>query len=133
MKKHLFLFALLLCSTLTFAQTKQDEVAIKAVIEGETAAFGNYQADKVLSYWVNAPYVTHSLTLNGYEDFKTALVGLDKNRYPLGSQYQTARNSNYRFHLNGTSAWVTFVQERTTPGGPARNNASRYLEKGPEG
>lgn len=52
----LLITTLWLVSLVGYAQSA-DEKAIKSVIQSESAAFYQRNADKVVSYWLNAPYI----------------------------------------------------------------------------
>jgi hypothetical protein len=133
MKTFLLLVNLLLASAVGFAQTAADESAIKTVVEQESVAFHQRKGDKTLSYWAHVPYASHSYTekemgyVRGYDAIskamKSVLVKLpdvDKNVY---------KNHDYRIHVNGTSAWATYITD--TMDGPKKYQSynARYLEK----
>ena len=133
MKIPFFLLGLLLTSTAIFAQTSADESAIKTVVEQESVAFHQRKADKALSYWANVPYASHTYTekgmgyVRGYDDISKAmrnvlskLPKLDKNVY---------KNHDYRIHVNGTSAWATYITDAVDGGKNSQSYNARYLEK----
>ena len=140
MKTKLFTLALLLISAGAFAQLKADEAAIKAVIEGESAAFHQCKADKAISYWLNAPYVSHDYTekgsgyLRGYEAVTKALRKYIGEHPEMATDKTVRKNHDYRIHVNGTSAWATYIGDvvngtKKTIEPPTRSYNGRYLEK----
>lgn len=136
MKTKLFTLALLLISAASFSQTA-DESAIKAVIEGESAAFRQCKADKVLSYWLNAAYVSHDYTekdsgygyLRGYEGVSKAIRKYIADHPEMATDKTVYTNHDYRIHVNGTSAWATFVTDAVNGTKKSLAYNSRYLEK----
>lgn len=139
MKTKLFTLTLLLISAGAFAQTA-DEKAIKAVIEGESTAFRQCKADKAISYWLNAPYVSHSYTekgsgyLRGYETVTKALRKYIGEHPEMATDKTVHKNHDYVIHVNGTSAWATYIGDavngaKKTIEPPTRSYNGRYLEK----
>ena len=133
MKTPLLLVGLLLCSAVGFAQTATDESAIKTVVEQESVAFHERKGDKTLSYWAHVPYASHSYTekemgyVRGYDAISKALKSVlgklpefDKNVY---------KNHDYRIHINGTSAWATYITDMTDGTQKHQSYNARYLEK----
>ncbi|GAB3639611.1 nuclear transport factor 2 family protein [Spirosoma arcticum] len=124
--------ALWLVSMVGYAQSA-DESAIKTVVEQESVAFHQRKADKVLSYWANVPYASHTYTekgmgyVRGYETISKAMKNVlgklpatDKNVY---------KNHDYRIHINGTSAWATFITDAVDGNKKRQTYDARYLEK----
>ena len=139
MKTKLFTLALLLMSVVSFAQTV-DEKAVKAVIEGESTAFRQCKADKAISHWLNAPYVSHDYTekgkgyLRGYEAVTKALRKYIGEHPEMAADKAVHKNYDYRIHVNGNSAWATFITDavngtKKTIEPPTRSYNGRYLEK----
>ena len=133
MKTKFFTLALLLMGAASFAQTSADETAIKATIEQESVAFHQRKADKTLSYWAAVPYVSHNYTekgvgyVRGYSTLSKAMKGymakhpeVDKSLY---------KNHAYQIHINGTSAWATFISDATDGSRKSQTYDARYLEK----
>ena len=133
MKTNLFTLALLLMSAATFAQDKADENSIKTVIEEESAAFHQRKPDKALSYWLNAPYVSHYYTekgagyVRGYEAMSKAMRKF-LSRHPEVDK-ATYKNHDYLIRINGSSAWATFITDRVENSKTAQTYDARYLEK----
>jgi len=133
MKTKLLSLVLLIISATGFAQTSADEKAIKTVVEQESEAFYQRKADKALSYWAKVPYASHTYTekgvgyLRGYDAISKAMKNVlaklpqvDKKAY---------KNHDYRIHINGTSAWITYVTDVMDGRQKSQTYAGRYLEK----
>lgn len=133
MKTPLLLFALLLISAATFAQTPADENAIKAVIEQESEAFHQRKADKALSYWAHVPYASHTYTekgvgyVRGYEAISKAMKKVLA-RYPEVDK-KAYKNHDYQIRITGTTAWATYITDAMEGTKKSQTYAGRYLEK----
>ncbi len=133
MKTNSFtLLALLLMSAGAFAQSA-DEAAIKATIEGESAAFHQREPDKVMFYWLNAPYVSHYYNekgtgyVRGYEAINNGMrMVLSRNPEVDKAVY---KNHDYLIRINGSSAWATFITDRAERAKTTQTYDARYLEK----
>jgi hypothetical protein len=132
MKTNLITLTLLLISAATFAQSAVEK-AITTVIEQETMAFHQRKADKALSYWADVPYASHYYTekgmgyVRGYDaiskgmkDVLNRLPAVDKNVY---------KTHDYLIHVNGTSAWVSYITDILTGDKKHQTYDARYLEK----
>ncbi|GAB2564124.1 hypothetical protein [Spirosoma aerophilum] len=132
MKITLCILAQLLMSAAAFAQST-DETAIKNVIAGESAAFHQRNANKALSYWANVPYASHYYTekgkgyIRGFEsiskimkDVIKRMPAVDKNVY---------KTHDYLLHVNGTSAWVSYITDIQEGTKKRQTHDARYLEK----
>ena len=132
MKTSLLFLALLLMSTASFAQSA-DEKAIRNTIAGESAAFYQRNADKVLSYWANVPYASHSYTekgsgyLRGYGSVSKAI------RKYIGDHPAVSPDSykahDFMIHVNGNSALATFITDALAGTKKSQSYDARYLEK----
>jgi hypothetical protein len=133
MKIPLFALALLLVAAAGFAQTTADETAIKATIEQESASFHQRKLDKTLSYWANTPYVSHIYTekgggyVRGYSALSKAVKAFMV-KYPTVDK-DVYKNHAYQIHVNGTSAWATFITDVMDGGKKSQTYDARYLEK----
>ena len=131
MKTPLLVLALLTAGA-GFSQSA-DEKAIRTVIAGESAAFYQRNADKVLSYWANVPYASHSYTekgigyLRGYGTVSKAI------RKYIGEHPDLGRDSHkphdYMIHVNGNSALATFITDAVSGTKNSQSYDARYLEK----
>jgi hypothetical protein len=132
MKTSLFTFILLLIGTISFAQSA-DEKAIRTVIDEETTAFYKGNADKTLSYWLNAPYVAHSHTekgsgyLRGYNTVSQAFKKVLKANPDL--KKYVSKSHDFMIHVNGNSAWATYISELSNGKEKTQDYDARYLEK----
>ncbi len=111
-----------------------DQAAIKKVIEEHVAAFNKRQPDANLSFWVKAPYVSHSYVgpntgyIRGFDKLSTE-VRAYMAEHPASTSTES-RLSDFVMHVNGTSAWVTFVQDRYRDGKRVGGTyEARYMEK----
>ena len=133
MKKSLILFALLLTSAASFAQTSADESVIRTVIAGESAAFYQRNADKVLSYWANVPYASHSYTEKGNGYLRGYAVVSKAIRKYIGEHPDSGRDSrkarDFMIHVNGNSALATFITDAVSGTKKSQSYDARYLEK----
>ena len=141
MKTKLFTLTLLLMSAGAMAQnTATDVSAIKTVIEQESAAFRQGKADKVLSYWLNAPYVSHDYTekgsgyLRGYGAVSKAIRKYIGDHPEMATDKTVYKSHDYQIRVNGNSAWATFVTDAVNSTKkpiepPMRSYDARYLEK----
>lgn len=128
------LFATLLCFiSLTGYAQSADEKAIKTVIAGESAAFYQRNADKVVSYWANVPYASHSYTekgigyVRGYEAISKAIKKYIGAHPDLGNG--SHKPHDFMIHVNGNSALATFVTDGLTGAKKSQSYDARYLEK----
>lgn len=132
MKIPLFLLALLLTSAATFAQSP-DEKAIRIIIAGESAAFYQRNADKVLSYWANVPYASHSYTekgsgyLRGYAVISKAIRKYIGEHSDLGKS--SRKTHDFMIHVNGNSALATFITDEQSGTRKSQSYDARHLEK----
>ncbi|GAB2576431.1 Cif family virulence factor [Spirosoma areae] len=133
MKTALTLLALCLTTMATIAQNPADEKAIKNVIAGESAAFYQRNADKVLSYWANVPYASHSYTekgmgyLRGYDAVSKAIKKYISGHPDLGRDVH--KTHDFRIHVNGNSALATFITDAVSGTKKSQSYDARYLEK----
>ena len=120
---------------------KDEEAAIKTVLEKETTAWNARDAEGMASCWANTEYaltaVYHGVTAsnNGVayypnpkkdrpEAIKAMVASMPK---PDGT---TFKNENYVMNINGASAFVHFYETTTAGDGSKRSDyAIRYLEK----
>lgn len=132
MKINLFTLALMLTGAVSLAQSA-DEKAVKSVIAGESAAFYGRNPDKVLSYWANVPYASHSYTEkgNGYLRGYTAISKTIKKYIGDHPDLIKDRHTAYDFmiHVNDNSALATFITDGLTGTKKSRSYDARYLEK----
>lgn len=142
MKISLLLLALLLTEGVGFAQSfdekrsegrAPDVSAIKTVVEQESAAFHQRKADKALSYWANVPYASHTYTekgtgyVRGYDSISKAMKNV-LGKLPKADK-KVYKNHDYRIHVNGTSAWATYITDALDGGKKHQTYDARYLEK----
>jgi hypothetical protein len=134
MKTNLFTLALLLLSAGAFAQTT-DVSAIRTVIEDESVAFYQGNADKAVSYWLNAPYVSHDYTekgigyLRGYATVSKAIKKYIHDHPEMATDKTVYKNHDYQIHVNGTSAWATFITDAMAGTKKSQALNARYLER----
>lgn len=121
---------------------EREEVAIMAVIDGESAAFWNKDYEAWASYWVHAPYVR---TMGWWADGGVTVVeGWDERSMrtqehmeaspeanPTASQ---VRRENVNLRIFKDVAWLTFDQYGEDTGDalmdmPGRSRETRILEK----
>ncbi len=127
------LFAALWLSGLASYAQSADEKAVKAVIAGESAAFYQRSADKVLSYWAKVPYATHSYTekgsgyLRGYDAISKTIKKYIREHPDLGKGGH--KSHDFMIHVNGNSALATFVTDATDGTRKSQSYDARYLEK----
>ncbi len=133
MKTNLLsLLALLLTSAGAFAQSV-DEKAIKAVIDGESSAFYQRNAGKILTYWANVPYASHSYTekgtgyLRGYDAVSKAIRKYISQHPDLGKAVH--KPHDFMIHVNGNSALATFITDAVSGTKKSQSYDARYLEK----
>ena len=123
---------LCLVSLISYAQSA-DEKAIKEVIAGESAAFYQRNADKVLTYWANVPYATHSYTekgsgyLRGYTAISKAIKNYISAHPDLGKG--SHKPHDFMIHVNGNSALATFITDMMAGTKKSQSYDARYLEK----
>ena len=119
--------------TLPTAPTAYDEAAIKLVIESETNSFKSRDADKAISHWLKAPYVSHSYTtkglgyIRGHENVSAAIKNYLKT-YPMIDSSPTDYH-DYIIRVNGSSAWATWISASTLDGKKMDYNKAAYLQK----
>ena len=128
------LFATLFCFLSLAVQAQSaDEKAIKAVITAESAAFYQRKADKIVSYCANVPYASHSYTekgmgyLRGYDAVSKAIKNYVGQHPDLVKDSHKARD--FKIHVNGNSAWVTFITDGVSGTKKSQSYDARYLEK----
>ncbi|GAB3639609.1 nuclear transport factor 2 family protein [Spirosoma arcticum] len=135
MKTPFLLLALLLTSAASFAQTSEDEAAVKKVVEGLTTSMYARDFKTYLNYWVDAPYVSRVATdrdgkvtkMTGDKDRKMVEQWVAQNHTP--SQEKATRD-NWLVRVNGNSAFVVFDQHNQYPDGTTRHSVEeRYLER----
>lgn len=134
MKTKLFALALLLMSAATFAQNKEDEAAIKAVLVGHTQAVMDRDAEKAVSYFANSPNTAISFQqpgsgyIRGYQavtDIYRSHINADRKK-----KDEKLTTADYRFRIVGNTAFVTYIETDTAPDGTAkRTHKVNYLEK----
>jgi hypothetical protein len=132
MKIQTLTLSLLLMSVVALAQSAE-EPAIKNVIEGESMAFYQRNADKAVSYWAKVPYASHSYTekgmgyLRGYDAVSKAIRKYISEHPDLGNDSSKARD--FTIHVNGNSALATFITDRLSGTKKSQSYDARYLEK----
>lgn len=133
MKTFYLFFALLLINVSAFAQNSADESAIKAVIARESVAFYQRNADKVLSYWANVSYSSHTYTekgigyLRGYGPVSQAIRKYIDEHPDMGKS--SHKTHDFIIHVNGNSALATFITDGLTGTKKSQSYDARYLEK----
>lgn len=135
--KTILCLILLLQVSIASAQIGEDEKAIRTVIEQETQSWLNRDATAMQQCWANVPYASHlGLRQDGKSFFTTNATGgiseAIRSVTLAGKQpdRSTFTNADYQVRVNGTSAFVTFGQTRTSPEGmQERYYQTRYLEK----
>ncbi|GAB3011618.1 nuclear transport factor 2 family protein [Spirosoma pulveris] len=131
MKTTLFILAQLFFSAVGFAQSA-DETAIKNVIAAETTAFHQRNANKTMSYWANVPYASHYYTekgmgyVRGYDAISKSVKAVISRLPADNNVYKT---HDYLLHVNGTSAWVSYITDIQTGTKKRQTHDARYLEK----
>jgi SnoaL-like domain len=140
MKTHFLLLALLM-SAPTFAQTSADEATIKTVLETETRAYHEANADLFRAQWSTKPYVERQHA-NLQETVGAPFLKGDRMRQftdaylkTLKPTGHTVRLIDYDIHTSGAMAWATYTQEeldgaRTVVG---KQREIRILEREPAG
>ncbi len=136
MKTTFLCLALLLMSGASFAQTSAaDESAIKTITEQESAAFRQGKADKALSYWANVPYASHDYTekgsgyLRGYSVVSKAIRKYIGDHPGMATDKTVYKNHDYQIHVNGNSAWATYITDAVNGSQKSQSYNARYLEK----
>lgn len=116
-------------------QLKADEKAIKNIIESESSAYHQRNAGKAVSYWLKAPYISHDYTqkglsyLRGYPTVPNAIRAYIKAHPELATDKTVYKNHDYLIHVNGNSAWATFITDATAGGKKSQSYNARYVEK----
>lgn len=132
MKIYLLTPILLLMAEISFAQSAHEK-AIRAVIDQETAAFYQGNADKALSYWVNAPYASHSYSekgsgyVRGYDAISKGMKKVLKANPGLTKIVH--KSHDFIIHVNGNSAWATYITNLVNGTQKSQAYDARYLEK----
>lgn len=119
---------LLLCSLLVHAQSA-DEMAIQKVCETETRAWLAADATTFNNCWQVRPYTRILVTT---EEGQTMAISADQMKAVTASAMGgsgTFVNSNYLFHIEGNSAWVTYDEVKTDAKGAHPSHEMRLLEK----
>ena len=113
-----------------------EEAAIKSVVEKETQAFLDRDAETVANYRANVDYATMLVRHGGGVAFtkntkKEGLQDIKAWMVPLGkSDGSTFKNTDYVIHIKDNTAFVTFDQTVTAvDGAKSFFHEVRYLEK----
>lgn len=126
--KKILVGLFVLCSLLVRAQSA-DETAIQKVCETETRAWLSSDATSFNNCWQVRPYTRILVTT---EDGQTFAIGADQMKAATASAMGGGGsfvNSNYLFHVEGNSAWVTYDEVKTDAKGPHPSHEMRLLEK----
>lgn len=132
MKTSLFTLILLLIGNISFAQSA-DEKAIRTVVDQETTAFYQGNADKALSYWLNAPYAAHSHTekgsgyIRGYDTISKVMKKALRDNPDI--KKTVSKSHDFIIHVNENSAWATYISDATNGTKKSQEYSARYLEK----
>ena len=133
MKASSILFALLLSSGATFAQSTQaDETAIKTVVVGHSQACLDNDVEKALSYYAHSPNVAAAFTTPGYPRGYEAVAAEYRNEFKGSPKKSmtTLTTDGYRYQIVGNTAFVTYVETYTAPDGKAeKSHKATYLAK----
>lgn len=129
MKKHLLIILLAVLPALASAQTS-DESDIKKVCESETKTWLSGDLKSYLECWQVQPYSFVIVTL---EDGTLISLTADQLSSPDpkvmggGGSFE---NSQYNIRINGSSAWATYDEVKTSvKGEQMRSKELRLLEK----
>lgn len=135
MKKHFLLFTLLLTGAAGFAQTANDETAIKKVIEGLTTAAYTSDYKTYLSYWADTDYISrvgsdqNSVVTKRVGDAWRKVMAENATK-PSEPNKDNVTRENWLIRVNGNSAFVVFDQYNARPDGTTRHSVEeRYLER----
>ena len=136
MKKLLIIFALLFTGTVSWAQSiSAEETAIKKVLETETYAAHNRDYEQWINCFAKSPDVAYGFssliptyTIRNYD--KLAEFG---KRFMLANPVSSPEPfefTDFQFRINGTSAFVTYLQTNTKKDGSKQPYyKADYLEK----
>lgn len=127
--KNILVTALFLGLTFAgFAQTP-DEMAIQQVCEAETRSWLAADAATFNNCWQVRPYTRIFVTT---EDGQTIAINGDQMKPAMKDAMGgggSFKNSNYLFHIEGNSAWVTYDEVKTDDKGTHPSHEVRLLEK----
>ena len=136
MKKTLITFAIFLMGTGTWAQSiKAEEAAIKKVLEKETEAVINRDYEQWIECFANSPDLAFGFSsilptymVRNYDKLAKFGKNFFKNN-PEPTQ-ELFEFTDYQIRINGTSAFVTYLQTNTNQDGTKqRYHKAEYLEK----
>jgi hypothetical protein len=128
------LFSLLLSATSLLAIAQNNETAIKNVLNNETSAFYARDAKKMVSYWHITPQTSMYILLSP----STALVfdADSLHKYKLTGEptkldldQLTLSRTNWKFCINGSSAYVTFDSNLGNAKEKQYTHETRFMEK----
>jgi hypothetical protein len=139
MKSLIFAFFLYIVTALGFAQTKHetktDEMAIRKVLELESMA----AKDSDYNTWIKCFAKVPDLAFGYHPDFPDhmfrgydELAAFGKKNFPPSPKpsKQTFVFENFRFRINGNTAFTTYLQTNTQEDGKkVRYQKAEYLEK----
>ncbi|MVM28461.1 hypothetical protein GO755_00350 [Spirosoma sp. HMF4905] len=127
---------LIVFTTRSFAQTSGDEAAIRQVLDGMQLAFDKRNIKAFGSLFVQSPNLYYQVAPGGGE--MIVAHGYDNMVKMIGHRLKELANepptkntfTQYKTHINGNSAWVTFTLIAELPGGQ-KVNACQFsvLEK----
>lgn len=129
--KKLFYLVASICITLTsYSQSNKEEIAIKALLEKESATWRAKDVTAHTTCWHIQPY---SKMLVSTADGMVINVPLEKVVNPEPKNMGdggTSINSNYTFSIHGNDAWVSHDELSTSPTGKQTTTSEiRILEK----
>lgn len=117
-----------LCGLFASAQSP-DEMAIQKVCETETHAWLTSDAASFNNCWQIRPYTRILVTT---EDGQTFAISADQMKAATANAMGGGGNfvnSNFLFHVEGNSAWVTYDEVKTDAKGAHPSHEMRLLEK----
>jgi hypothetical protein len=130
--KKLALLAFLLCSiaTYSYSQSAADTLAVKQVVERESATWRSGDAKGHAGCWKIQPYsrVLVSTAEGKMYDVPTATIA--NSVATTASRGGASSNSNYKISIIGNSAWASFDEESISKDGKKSYSAEfKILEK----
>ncbi|MBL7814161.1 MAG: nuclear transport factor 2 family protein [Saprospiraceae bacterium] len=128
--KNLFLICLTtLCLSTIYAQTA-DELAIQKLCETETQAWLSSDATTFNNCWQIRPYTRLLISTENNQTFAISADQMKAAQADAMGGGGSFANTNYLFHIDGNTAWVTYDEVKTdTKGLQHPSHELRLVEK----
>jgi hypothetical protein len=123
-------FLTLSITTYTYSQSTADTLAVKAVVEKESATWRSGDAKAHADCWKIQPYSRVLVSTADGKMYDVPIATITNSVASPASRGGTSVNSNYKISISGNSAWASFDEESISKDGQKSYSSEfKLLEK----